>query len=231
MGGATFRRDRRHGPARRRSPPGDRGPARHGRGARRRPAVPTDHEHAGAPRPARRVGPRPAGRYLADLGHRRVALLAAGRARARRIARWTRWPPESPKGRQPHRAPVLLARRDRLGSPRGPLVDPASHGPRHRRRPRALVVLEVARREGLAVPWDLSVVAGRDSPVLRLSTPPVTALSSPVRALGAEAGRQVLLALGVAPVTVLDGAAAPVPRRRRKALRRTPTQARQGTHR
>ncbi|MCA5893346.1 LacI family transcriptional regulator [Isoptericola sp. NEAU-Y5] len=48
----------------------------------------------------------------------------------------------------------------------------------------ALAVLEAARRRGLRVPWDVSVLAGEDSPTCRLLDPPLTAVARPHAALG-----------------------------------------------
>ena len=56
----------------------------------------------------------------------------------------------------------------------------------------AVAGLEVARRCGLRVPWDLSVVAIGDSPLCRLASPPVTVVPLSLTALGAAAGRAVL---------------------------------------
>src|SRR5690606_177750 len=48
----------------------------------------------------------------------------------------------------------------------------------------ASVVLDVARRLDITVPWDLSVVAGADSPACRLTTPSLTAVPYPVGDVG-----------------------------------------------
>lgn len=61
----------------------------------------------------------------------------------------------------------------------------------------AVTALDVARRSGLEVPWDVSVVAASDSSLCRLATPSVTALPSVQAALGRAAGEAVL--------TLLDG--------------------------
>ncbi|MFC6423768.1 LacI family DNA-binding transcriptional regulator [Oerskovia paurometabola] len=137
------------------------------------------------------------GRHLSDLGHRHVAVLASatslrsghGAAVAVRdeVARrggTTLVEPCTTLEEVATTARRLLATPDRPTA----IVTSDDLG--------ALVVLDVARRAGLAVPWDVSVVAGRDAPVLRLSTPPVTAVARPLRALGQEAGRQVLRAVG-----------------------------------
>lgn len=59
----------------------------------------------------------------------------------------------------------------------------------------ALAGLEVARRAGVRVPWDLSVVAIGDSPLCRLASPSVTVVPLGLSALGAAVGRAVLAVL------------------------------------
>ena len=59
----------------------------------------------------------------------------------------------------------------------------------------AVAALDVARRTGLAVPWDLSVVAGSDSALCRLATPSITTLPSAQRELGTATGEAVLAVL------------------------------------
>lgn len=63
----------------------------------------------------------------------------------------------------------------------------------------ALAGLEVARRCGLRVPWDVSVVAIGDSALCRLASPPVTVVPLGLGQLGAAAGRAVLAHLDGAP--------------------------------
>ncbi|MFD6093515.1 LacI family DNA-binding transcriptional regulator [Oerskovia sp. NPDC060338] len=150
------------------------------------------------------------GRYVSDLGHRRVAVLApaadlrSGRGAAEAVsAEVVRRGGVAVVESCTTLADVAATARRLLASPERPtaIVTSDDQG--------ALVVLDVARRAGLAVPWDLSVVAGRDSPVLRLSTPPVTAVGRPDRELGQEAGRQVLRALGRSDGTVPGPEAGP----------------------
>ncbi|MBD7950075.1 LacI family DNA-binding transcriptional regulator [Oerskovia rustica] len=137
------------------------------------------------------------GRHLGDLGHRHVAVLApatplrSGHGAADAVGEEvdrrggiTIVEPCTTLEDVATTARRLLAAPDRPTA----IVTSDDHG--------ALVGRAVARRSGLAVPWDVSVVAGRDAPVLRLSTPPVTAVARPLRALGQEAGRQVLHAVG-----------------------------------
>ncbi|GEA88729.1 LacI family transcriptional regulator [Cellulomonas cellasea] len=63
----------------------------------------------------------------------------------------------------------------------------------------AVAALDVARRTGLEVPWDLSILAGSDSALCRLATPSITTLPLPLGDLGTAAGEAVL--------AVLDGTA------------------------
>jgi DNA-binding LacI/PurR family transcriptional regulator len=74
----------------------------------------------------------------------------------------------------------------------------------------ALAGLDVARRCGLQVPWDLSVVAVGASGLCRLSTPAITVLPIPMTAMGTAVGRAAHAALegqtgyrAVVPVTGL----------------------------
>lgn len=64
----------------------------------------------------------------------------------------------------------------------------------------ALAGLEVARRCGVRVPWDLSVVAIGDSALCRLASPPVTVVPLDLTELGAAAGRAVLGVIDGDPV-------------------------------
>lgn len=59
----------------------------------------------------------------------------------------------------------------------------------------AVAALDVARRSGIQVPWDLSILAGSDSPLCRLATPSITTLPMPFAELGAATGRAVLAVL------------------------------------
>jgi len=62
--------------------------------------------------------------------------------------------------------------------------------------PMAIAVIQVARRRGLRVPDDLSVVGVDDTDAGRYSDPPLTTLPFPARELGQEAGARILAALG-----------------------------------
>lgn len=61
----------------------------------------------------------------------------------------------------------------------------------------AVAALDVARRSGLRVPWDVSIVAGNDSAFCRLATPAITTVPMPLAELGT--------AVGLAVLAVLDG--------------------------
>lgn len=59
----------------------------------------------------------------------------------------------------------------------------------------ALAGLDVARRCGLSVPWDVSIVAATDSELCRLATPALTTLPGPMPELGEAAAAAVLAVL------------------------------------
>lgn len=71
----------------------------------------------------------------------------------------------------------------------------------------ALIALDTARRLGLRVPWDLSVIAGSDSTLCQLAEPPITALPSRGPDIGTSIGHATLQLLGVG----LTASAAPDP--------------------
>lgn len=134
------------------------------------------------------------GRYLLELGHRHVALVSGPKQLVRTRAR-------------------LSALSAALDAASGVLVHEATGGTAEEaavatrrlltggRAPTAIVydsdqmavaALDVARRTGLAVPWDLSIVAGSDSALCRLATPSITTLPSAQRDLGTATGEAVL---------------------------------------
>lgn len=140
------------------------------------------------------------GDFLAELGHRRVAMVAgserlvspARRAAALEVALARRGIGlRTVAGDGPGRAAAalrpLLAAGDR---PTAVVTDDDAT---------AGLVLDVARRLGLGVPWDLSVVAGTDSPACYLTTPSLTAVPYPVEELGRATGRALRAALGAGP--------------------------------
>ncbi|NNH06907.1 LacI family transcriptional regulator [Cellulomonas fimi] len=136
-------------------------------------------------------------RYLLELGHRNVAVvtapaeLARTRARVGALGRVL----EPAGGRLQHEATsgtaeeAAVATRRLLTSGRPPTAVVFDSDQM------AIAALDVARRTGLAVPWDLSVVAGSDSALCRLATPSVTTLPSAQRDLGLAAGEAVLAVL------------------------------------
>ena len=64
----------------------------------------------------------------------------------------------------------------------------------------ALAVLHVAHRRGLAVPRDLALVSFDDTPGVRLSVPPLTAIRQPIAAMAERAaGLLIEMARGEAP--------------------------------
>jgi DNA-binding LacI/PurR family transcriptional regulator len=72
----------------------------------------------------------------------------------------------------------------------------------------AIAGLTVAQDLGLRVPADLSVVAWDDSPVCELVHPPLTALTRDIRGYGAHAARVLLAALAGEPVASQQAAPA-----------------------
>ncbi|WP_421731262.1 LacI family DNA-binding transcriptional regulator [Brevundimonas sp.] len=56
----------------------------------------------------------------------------------------------------------------------------------------ALAALRVAGRRGLAVPRDLSIVSFDDTPIVRFSNPPLTAIVQPIAAMTAEAAHLLI---------------------------------------
>lgn len=137
------------------------------------------------------------GAFLADLGHRRIAMVAGSErllAPVRRAAALeSALVPyglelRTVAGDGPERASAAL--RPLLAAVDRPTAivtdDDATAG----------LVLDVARRLGLGVPWDLSIVAGTDSPACYLTTPSLTAVPYPVEELGRATGRALRTALG-----------------------------------
>ncbi|GEN80463.1 LacI family DNA-binding transcriptional regulator [Actinotalea fermentans] len=138
---------------------------------------------------------------VAGSGHREVAAVAgplhlrAPRARADALSRAA------------DALGVRLACRETDATPEGAAA--ATHALLQGERPPSAVVydgaaaalagLEVARRLGVRVPWDLSVVALGDSALCRLASPPVTVVPLSLAQLGAAVGRAVLDVLEGSP--------------------------------
>jgi DNA-binding LacI/PurR family transcriptional regulator len=72
----------------------------------------------------------------------------------------------------------------------------------------AVAGLAVAQEMGLSVPGDLSIVAWDDSPLCSLVHPPLTALSRDISEYGAQAARQLLAAVAGEPVASVEGGTA-----------------------
>ncbi|WP_246485965.1 LacI family DNA-binding transcriptional regulator [Kribbella qitaiheensis] len=141
------------------------------------------------------------GTYLVELGHREVAAVTASRALHRtrlRLEALTRVL-DAVGGRLIHEATNATAEeaaattRRLLTAPIPPSVIVLDSDQM------AVAALNVARRLGLQVPWDLSIVAGSDSALCRLATPSITALPLPSRELGTAMGRAVLAVLDGQP--------------------------------
>ncbi len=150
-----------------------------------------------------------AARYLVALGHRRVALLVSDAhddvARALHDALSVAGGPETRvevvecRTWEETRAAAtrLLAHASR---PTAVLTDGDVS---------ALAVLEAARRRGLEVPWDLSVLSGEDSATCRLVAPALTAVHRPFVPLGAHVAETLVRRFGLGRTVVRpDGAEA-----------------------
>ncbi len=141
------------------------------------------------------------GRYLIELGHRQVAVVTGPDALQRTRARVAGLGQSVGAGGgalvheatagTPEGAAAACRRLLTGGRPPTALVFDTDH--------MAVAALDVARRTGLAVPWDVSVVSLTDSPLCRLATPSITALPTVQSELGTAVGQAVL--------QVLDGRA------------------------
>lgn len=145
-----------------------------------------------------------AARYLRELGHARVALLArdAHEDQAAALLEALDAPDDARAGRRPGTG----ATADRVEYR---TVEDAAAGAARllatEDRPTAVIadgdvallaVLETARQRSLTVPWDLSVLVLEDSAVCRLVHPAVTAVARPWEELGAAAAVVVRPLLG-----------------------------------
>ncbi|MFD6137602.1 LacI family DNA-binding transcriptional regulator [Isoptericola sp. NPDC060257] len=150
-----------------------------------------------------------AARYLRDLGHTRVALLARDAHEDPSAAFLDALDTDDARVR-----PGTCAAVDRVEYR---TVEDAAAGAARllatEDRPTAVVadgdvallaVLETARQRGLSVPWDLSVLVLEDSAVCRLVHPAVTAVSRPWEELGAAAAVVVRPLLGGGDARVPD---------------------------
>jgi LacI family transcriptional regulator len=117
-----------------------------------------------------------------------------------------------------------LAARRLLGAPRPPTAIIASNDQM------ALATLEVARARGLVVPRDLSLVSFDNTPIVRVTQPPLTAIDQPIAEVAAKAVDLIFAALrGDKPLTapalvaanlVERGSVAPPGRRSAASMRR-----------
>jgi DNA-binding LacI/PurR family transcriptional regulator len=133
------------------------------------------------------------GEFLADLGHRRVAMLTGAEGLLATRRRATALGGALSKTGIDFEA-VSGDGVDRAAAAVGSLLSSGNH-------PTAVVtdddvtagvVLDVARRLDVAVPWELSVVAGTDAAACRLTTPSLTAVPYPVERLGTAVGHALL---------------------------------------
>ncbi|UZN01488.1 LacI family DNA-binding transcriptional regulator [Cellulomonas sp. S1-8] len=141
------------------------------------------------------------GRYLMELGHRHVGSVTgpaslhrtrtrvAGLERALDAGGATL--AHEPTGGSPEEAAAACRRLLTGDRPPTAVVFDTDH--------MAVAALDVARRTGLAVPWDVSIVALSDSPLCRLATPSITSLPSVQLELGTAVGEAVLSVLDSQP--------------------------------
>ncbi|WP_240465490.1 LacI family DNA-binding transcriptional regulator [Cellulomonas iranensis] len=144
------------------------------------------------------------GRYLIELGHRRVGVVTGPAALLRTRARTAGLQHaldaggavlvHEPTAGSPEEAAAAARRLLTGDQPPTAVVFDTDH--------MAVAALDVARRTGLAVPWDVSVVALSDSPLCRLATPSITALPSVHADLGTAVGEAVLAVLDQQPSPV-----------------------------
>jgi DNA-binding LacI/PurR family transcriptional regulator len=138
-----------------------------------------------------------AARYLVELGHRRVAVVVsdAGDDVARVLGAAMR-----DAGGPEARVELVECRtweETRSRAARLVALDPRPTAVLTDGDVAALAVLEAARRQGLEVPWDLSVLSGEDSATCRLVDPALTAVHRPYVALGAHVAADMVTRLGL----------------------------------
>ncbi|WP_203749477.1 LacI family DNA-binding transcriptional regulator [Cellulomonas chitinilytica] len=136
-------------------------------------------------------------RYLLELGHRRVAAVTgpASLARTRTRAAALERVLDPAGGTLIHEATAGTAEEAAVATRRLLTGGRAPTAIVFDTDQMAIAALDVARRTGLAVPWDLSIVAGSDSALCRLATPSITTLPSGQRELGTATGEAVLAVL------------------------------------
>jgi len=138
-------------------------------------------------------------RHLADLGHRRIGFISGASEYSLSKRRATGWRSEMTRRRLstkglfargdftfesgvaatkalldlPHRVTAIVASNDRM----------------------ALGALAVAHERGLEIPEDLSLLSFDNTPVVRFTRPPLTAIDQPVAELAAEAVEMIIRSL------------------------------------
>ncbi|MFI2751977.1 LacI family DNA-binding transcriptional regulator [Cellulomonas sp. P22] len=137
------------------------------------------------------------GTYLVELGHREVAAVTGPAALHRTRVRLDalRATVERAGGGLVHE-PTKATAEDAAAATRRLLTSPFPPSAIvYDTDQMAVAALDVARRTGLEVPWELSVLAGSDSALCRLATPSITTLPTPLTALGTAVGDAVLAIL------------------------------------
>ncbi|MBH0111950.1 LacI family DNA-binding transcriptional regulator [Novosphingobium sp. YJ-S2-02] len=155
---------------------------------------------------------RLATRYLQDLGHERIGFIAGLRAysfSSWRVEGWQAQMREAGLATEGLMAPGdfsyetgAQAARELLGrSPRPSAIIASGEQ-------MALAALDVAQELGLRVPEDLSILSFDNTPLVRFTRPPLTAMDQPIADLAARAVRELILgragAGGEARVILLD---------------------------
>lgn len=135
---------------------------------------------------------RAATEHLLDLGHRRIGFicgdpaykLSTDRLAGYRQALAARGAPNDPALEQP--GDFTFASGERAAAALLELADPPSAIVASSDQ-MTLATLHVAHRAGVRVPEDLSLVSFDDTPVVKFSVPPLTAVTQPVAAMAAAA--------------------------------------------
>jgi LacI family transcriptional regulator, xylobiose transport system transcriptional regulator len=139
-----------------------------------------------------------AARHLAELGHRRIAVISGPTdylcARARLEACRAALDTAGGAAGRPAGAQRVLPVRRRAAVRRGTAAAARPTAILCGNDLQALGVYEAARRAGLRIPSDLSVVGFDDIPAARWSPPPLTTVRQPFADMG-ETAAHVLLAL------------------------------------
>lgn len=149
---------------------------------------------------------RDAVRHLAELGHRRIAILTGPLARADNLHRYKGYLAEMHERGLPLREPYMLTSEadGSAWSIRRRLVELLREGSRPTailagNHDLALEVLAVARRLGLGVPQELSLVGFDDPRTASLLDPPLTTLRQPLDEMARLTMRRMLALLAHTP--------------------------------